>query len=107
VLGVRGSLLREDKAAAANLTRALVEAQDFTAHNPLEAAKLYQQYSPKSSVEELATMLGSHTHHHHPAGVDLRGEIAAYAEELKAVAVFKPSTDPARFADRVYADVLS
>lgn len=106
VIGVRGSLLREDKAAAAALTRAIFEAQDFTAHNPVEAAKAYQQYSPKSSLEDLAAQLSSQTHAHHPVGVDIKREIALYAEELKGVQVFKPTTDTAKFADRVYADVL-
>ena len=106
VIGVRGSLLREDKAAATALTRALFEAQDFTAHDPLAAAKVYQQYAPKSSVEDLAAQLGSQTHHHHPAGNAIKKEIALYAEELKTVQVFKPTTDAAKFADRVYADVL-
>ena len=106
VLGVRGSLLREDKAAAGALTRAVFEAQDFTARNPVEAAKVYQQYSPKSSIEDLAAQLSSQTHDHHPVGIDIKREIALYAEELKAVQVFKPGTDTAKFAERVYADVL-
>jgi NitT/TauT family transport system substrate-binding protein len=107
VLGVRGSLLRDDKAAAAALVRAVFEAQDFTAHNPVEAAKAYQPYAPKTSVEDLAAQLASHTHHHHPVGADVKREIALYAQELKDIQVFKPSTDPAKFADRVYADVLA
>jgi NitT/TauT family transport system substrate-binding protein len=48
-----------------------------------------------------------HTHHHHPMGDDLKKELALYAEELKQVSVFKPSLDTAKYADRVYADVLS
>ena len=46
-------------------------------------------------------MLRSHTHHHHPVGGDLKQEIALYAQELKQASVFRPSTDPAQFADRV------
>lgn len=107
VIGVRNSLLREDKAAATALTRAIFEAQDLTAHNPLEAARAYQPYSPKTSLEDLAAQLSSQTHHHHPAGNDIKKEIALFAEELKTVQVFKPSTDPLKFADRVYADVLA
>ncbi len=30
-----------------------------------------------------------------------------YAEELKLVNVFKPTTDTAKYAARIYADVLS
>ena len=52
-------------------------------------------------------MLRSHTHHHHPVGADLQQELAAYVDELKAISVIKPSTNADRFADKVYADVLS
>ena len=40
-------------------------------------------------------------------GEDLKKELALYAEELKLVSVFKPSTDTAKYAERIYADVLS
>jgi NitT/TauT family transport system substrate-binding protein len=39
--------------------------------------------------------------------VDLREQIALYAEELKRIAVFKPSTDVQKYAARVTADVLA
>ena len=35
------------------------------------------------------------------------GELALYADELKLVNVFKPTTDTAKYAERIYADVLS
>ena len=52
-------------------------------------------------------MLKNQTHNHHPLGADLKQQIALYAEELKLVKVFKSGTDVSRFAERVYADVLS
>ncbi|MFM9578064.1 hypothetical protein, partial [Streptomyces turgidiscabies] len=73
----------------------------------VQTARAYQDYSTKTSVEDLAAMLRSQTHHHHPAGADLKQEIAAYVNDLKTVSVFKPSTDAAKFADRFYGDVLS
>ena len=42
-----------------------------------------------------------------PLGAELREQIAAYAAELKVVSVIKPSTDPARYAERVTVDVFS
>ena len=36
-----------------------------------------------------------------------RQEIALYAQELKLASVFKSSTDPTQFADRVCVDVLA
>jgi len=106
VLGVRGSLIRQDRAAAAALTAALTEAQEWVAENPDEAAAIFAPYST-AKPEQLAAMLRSHTHHHHPVGAELKREIALYAEELKLVQVLKPDTDPGCFSDRVYADVLS
>jgi NitT/TauT family transport system substrate-binding protein len=106
VLGVRGSLIRQDRATAAALTAALTEAQEWVAENPDDAAAIFAPYST-AKPEQLAAMLRSHTHHHHPTGAELKQEIALYAQELKLVQVLKPGTDPTRFSDRVYADVLS
>jgi NitT/TauT family transport system substrate-binding protein len=106
VLGVRGSLIRQDRPAATALTQGLLEAAQWTADNPDGAAAVFSRYST-ASQKDLSAMLQSHTHHHHPVGADLKQEIALYAEELKLVSVMKPSTDPAKFADKVYADVLS
>ena len=107
VIGVRGSLLREDRPAAGALTRALVEAQDLTVQNYRKTAEAYFPYSPKTSVDELVLMLKSHTHGHHPQGGNFKKEIITWVDELKQVGVIKPTTDPVKYADRVYADVLS
>jgi NitT/TauT family transport system substrate-binding protein len=106
VLGVRGSLVRDDRAAAGALTQSLLEAQEYVADHPDEAAALFAQYSPVPTAQ-LAAMLRSHTHHHHPVGADLRDQIAAYADDLKLVQVLRPRTDSQRFAAKVYADVLT
>jgi NitT/TauT family transport system substrate-binding protein len=107
VLGVRGALIRDDKPAAAAVTEAILEAQEFVFANPDEAAAIFAPYAPSANAAQLAAMLRSHTHGHHPAGVDLRQEIALYTQELKAISVIKPSTNPDRFSAKVYADVLS
>ncbi len=107
VLGVRGSLIRDDRPAATALTEAIVEAQDFVLAHPEETAEIFAPSSPIAKPEQLAAMLRSHTHGHHPAGADLKQEIALYIEELKGISVIKPSTDAAKFSDKVYANVLS
>ncbi|HMK82013.1 MAG TPA: ABC transporter substrate-binding protein [Xanthobacteraceae bacterium] len=107
VLAIRGSLIRDDRAAATALTRALLEAGDHVAHKPEDAAAVFSGYGGQGSVDELAAMLRSHTHHDHPVAGELKKQIALYADELKLVKVIKPSTDTAKFAERVYADVLS
>jgi NitT/TauT family transport system substrate-binding protein len=107
VLGVRGSLVRDERPVAAALTEAILEAQEFVHANPDETAAIFSPYAPSAKVDQLAAMLRSHTHGHHPVGADLRQEIALYTDELKAISVIKPSTNADRFAGKVFADVLS
>jgi NitT/TauT family transport system substrate-binding protein len=107
VLAIRGSLIREDRAAATALTQSVLEAGQLVAHNPDDAAAVFSSYGGKGSVADLAAMLRSHTHHDQKIGAELKTQIALYTDELKLVHVIKPSTDTAKFAERVYADVLS
>lgn len=106
IVGARGDLVRKERAVAAGLARAIVEASDYVADNPNESAKLFAKYSPKVPVEDLQALLGTLTHRHHPHGADLLAEIEFYARDFKSVGVLKSSTDPARLARHVYADVL-
>jgi NitT/TauT family transport system substrate-binding protein len=106
VLGIRGSLIREERPVATALVQALMEAQEWVAVNPDGAAAIFAPYA-KAKPEQLAAMLRSHTHGHNPLAGDLRAQIAAYGEELKRIAVFKQSTDIQKYATRVTADVLS
>lgn len=108
IIGVRGSLLREHKAAAAAIVHALIEAAEFAHHNPDEAAETYLPYAAgKATKEDIATLAKYHTHGNHLLGAELKKQLALYAEELKLVNVFKPTTDINKYADRIYADVLS
>jgi len=107
LIGVRGSLLRQDRAAAESVYRALLDAQTLTHAEPRLTAEAFQPYSPKASVEDLIAMLKSHTHGHSPVGTAFRQEIVTYAEELKQINVLKPTTDPQKYADRVYVNVLA
>jgi len=107
LIGVRGSLIRQDRPLAGQIMQALHEAQDLTYADPRLAAEAYLPYSAKTSVEDLVSILKSHTHGHHPGGIAFRQELVLYAEELRGVNVLKANTDPQKFADRIYADVLS
>ncbi|WP_201832733.1 ABC transporter substrate-binding protein [Microvirga zambiensis] len=108
IVGLTGRLVREDKPTAAALTRALLEAQDWTVAKPEDAARVFLPNAPKDkSIEDLVGVLLDQTHGHNPTGADLRQEIALYAQELRDVSVFKKSTDPEKFAERVFADVLT
>ena len=106
VLGIRGTLIRQEKPVATALVQSLLEAQVWVAANPEAAATVFAPHA-KAPVEQLTAMLKSHTHHDHPLAGDLRSQIAAYGEELKRIAVFKQSTDIQKYAARVTADVLS
>ncbi|MGM4918236.1 ABC transporter substrate-binding protein [Tardiphaga sp. 813_E8_N1_3] len=107
IVGVRGSLLRDDPLVARGLTQALLDAAMFASQNPEKAAKSFQPYAPKNAtIEDLLGMVKYHTHHHHPVGDALKRELKSYADDLKTVSVFKPSTDTTKFAERIYADVF-
>jgi NitT/TauT family transport system substrate-binding protein len=40
-------------------------------------------------------------------GAPLKQQLLLYTDELKAINVIKKSTDSAKFAERIYLDVLS
>jgi NitT/TauT family transport system substrate-binding protein len=106
VLGVRGTLVRKDRATAQALTQALLEATEWTANHPSEAAVIFSEHAPQADVGQLTAMLKSHTDHHHPVGDAFKKEIALYADDLKSVGVLNSGTDSNRFANRVFSDVL-
>jgi NitT/TauT family transport system substrate-binding protein len=104
IMGVRGGLIRDERPVAVALTLALQEAQEWVAGNPEGAGAVFAKYSKVATAEQLGAMLRSHTHHYHPSGVGLRQEIKLYAQDLKDVSVFKPATDPEKFAAQVCVD---
>ncbi|MGV6874362.1 ABC transporter substrate-binding protein [Pseudochelatococcus sp. B33] len=107
VLGLRGSLLRDQPDVAAAVTRAIVEAQAWTAANPDETAEIFAPFVPaKVPAETLASILRSHTHDHHSTGEALRKDVALFTEKLKIVNVIRPNTDSEAFARKVVPDVL-
>jgi NitT/TauT family transport system substrate-binding protein len=108
IVGLRGSLVRDEPQVARAITQALLDAAMFTAQNPDKAAASFQPYAPKAaSLDDLQAMVRYHTHHHHPVGAVLKQELKAYADDLKLVSVFKPGTDTAKFAERIYVDLFS
>jgi sulfonate transport system substrate-binding protein len=108
ILGLRGSLVREEPHVARAITQALLDAAMFSSQNPAVAAKSFQPYAPKAAtLADIEGMVRYHTHHHHPVGEVLKRELKAYADDLKSVSVFKPGTDTAKFAGRIYVDVFA
>lgn len=107
VVAVRGSLIRNDRAVAGALTRSILEGGHRVHENPEEAARIFSGYGGKGSVEDLAAILRNQHHGDRPVGADLKRQLVLYGDELKQVNVLKRTTDTAKFAERVYADVLS
>jgi len=65
ILGLRGSLVRQEPQVARAITQALLDAAMFTSQNPDKAAKSFQPYAPKTAtLADLEGMVRYHTHHH-------------------------------------------
>jgi len=108
ILGLRGSLVRNDPQVARALTQAILDSAMFISQNPELAAKSFQPYAPKAAtLADLERMVRYHTHHHHPVGDVLKRELKGYADDLKTVSVFKSSTDTTKFAERICVDVFA
>jgi NitT/TauT family transport system substrate-binding protein len=106
VVGARGELVRNERPVVAGLARSIIQASDYVADHPNESARIFSKYSPKVPPEDLRALLGTLTHHHHPIGAPLLAEIEFYARDFRDVGVLKRSTDPAKLAQHVFADVL-
>ena len=97
--------MRDEPQVARALTRALLEAAMYRA----EAGER-RGLVPAVCAEDREPQDRRHAPQPHPSPPSDRRQAEAgdalYADELKRVPVFKPSTDPAKFAERVYADVF-
>jgi NitT/TauT family transport system substrate-binding protein len=106
LVGVGTKLLKEDKDAAAAVTRSLLQAQDLTAHHPEQTAQVYLPYVANTTKDDLIALLNTHTHYVHPLGNDLRKQLVDYVVELQKINVIKPTTDPVKFAEKITVDVV-
>lgn len=112
VLAVRGSLIRENRPAAAALTRAMVEAALLVDRNLDLAVETARFFAPQSIAgpTEIREMLASYPYDAHrgcPTGEEFRQQVLSFARDLKDVGILKPSTDPLRFTNRITLDVLT
>ena len=106
LVGVGNKLLKEDRESAAAVTRALLQAQDITAHHPELTADVYLPYVTNTSREDLISLLKTHAHYVHPVGDELRKQLTEYLVELQKINVIKPTTDPVKFAEKITVDVV-
>lgn len=107
LLAVRGSLIREERPVAAQLTKAVLEAGSRVAQHPSEAATIFAGYGGKGTPEELQAILEDQGHEDQVLGEALKKQLVLYAEELKLVNVIRRSTNSERFANHIFVDVLS
>jgi NitT/TauT family transport system substrate-binding protein len=106
VIGVGGRLLKNKRPAVAALAKSLLEAYDWTNAHQEEGAKIFQKYATKLTVEDLKRLYEQLTLHAHPSHKDLRDQLAFFAQDFKDLGVLKARTDPQKFADHIFADVL-
>lgn len=107
VLGLRGSLVRDNPEVARAITQAIVDAQQWTADNPAETAKIFAPFVPgQVPIADITAMLREHTHQHHSTGEQLRKEVAIYVDELKTINVIRPDTNARLFARHYVPDLL-
>jgi NitT/TauT family transport system substrate-binding protein len=106
VIGVGGKLLRENRPAVTALVRSLVEAYDWTAGHIDESAEIFLKYTTNITFEELKELYATLNLRRHALGADLSDEIAGYARDFKDLGVLKASTDPVKYAERVFEKVL-
>jgi NitT/TauT family transport system substrate-binding protein len=111
VLAVSGRLIRDNRPAAAALTRAMVEASKSVDRNNNLAVEAAQFYSPRQvKPEEIGEMIASYPYDEHrgcPTGEEFRRHVLFFAQGLKETGILKPSTDPVRFTNRITLDVLT
>lgn len=107
VLGLRGDLIRNEPDTAAAITRAVVEAQAWTAANPDEAARIFAPHIPAGiPAETVSAILREHTHNHHSTGKELRTDVKLWLGKLQNIGVIRPGTNLDAFAEKVVPDVL-
>ncbi|MDR1854535.1 MAG: ABC transporter substrate-binding protein [Azoarcus sp.] len=106
VIGVGGDLVKKNRPAVAALTRSLLESYDWIQTHQREGAEIFQKYASGLTADDLLTLYKQLTFHAHPIKQSLRDQIAFFAQDFKDLGVLKPSTDPKKFADHIFADVL-
>jgi NitT/TauT family transport system substrate-binding protein len=112
VLALRGALIRENRPAAAALTRAMVEASLLVNKDLDLAVKTAQEYAPSTvaTADDVRNMLASYPYDAHrgcPTGEEFRQQVLSFARDLRDVGILKPGTDPLKFTNKVTVDVLS
>jgi NitT/TauT family transport system substrate-binding protein len=101
---VSGKLARENPAAAAKVTRALLKGAKWVGENPTAAAKMgIEKKYIAASVEINAQAISKLKYL--PGVASCRKDILRAAKEMKQAGLLKSSTDPEKLAERAWQDL--
>ena len=106
VVGAGGRLVKSNRPAVAALAKSLVDAYEWTNAHQKEGARIFKKYAANLTEDDLLHLYKQLTMHVHPIHTSLRDQIEFYAKDFRDIGVLKPSTDPRKFADHVFADVF-
>jgi NitT/TauT family transport system substrate-binding protein len=111
VLTVSGKLIRDNRPAAAALTRAMLEASKLVDQNRQLAVKAAVRFSPvQAKPEELDEMIAGYPYDEHrgcPTGEEFRQHVLYFARGLHDTGILRPGTDPVRFTNLITQDLLT
>lgn len=107
VVGLRGSLLRQEPLVGKAITQAILEAGQWVHHNKEEAAEIFKPYAPKATVKQLTEILETEGTHQQVVGNQLRQNVMFYAQQLKQIGVFPLSLDMNAYANKVTQDIFA
>jgi NitT/TauT family transport system substrate-binding protein len=101
---VSGKLARENPAAAAKVTRALLKGAKWVHENPSAAARLGVEKKYIAASVEINSQALSKLRYI-PAVARCRQSVADAAKEMKEAGLLKPSTDPEELVKRAWLDL--
>ncbi|HWB11166.1 MAG TPA: ABC transporter substrate-binding protein [Pirellulales bacterium] len=101
---VSGKLAKQNPAAAAKVTRALLKGAKWVGQNPATAARLSVEKKYLASSIEINTQAISKLKYL-PGVSSCRQSVDQAALEMKKAGLLKPSTDPAALAKRAWLDL--
>jgi NitT/TauT family transport system substrate-binding protein len=111
VLSINGKLIRDNRPAAAALTRAMLEASKTVDHDRQIAVRAAVRYSPfQAKPEELDEMIAGYPYDEHrgcPTGEEFRQHVLYFAQGLHETGILRSGTDPVRFTNLITQDVLT
>ncbi len=108
-LPVRFRLIRDNRPAAGAPARAMLEASILAGRDNAAAVEAAPFFSPRQvKPEERGEMIVDYPADEQRSitGAAFRHQVLCHAKGLKETGVLKPSTDPARFTDRITVDRL-